>query len=105
MKFKLLIISLFFTHSAIVFAQSIIDPLKYAQKDSWEHSKGDTGDTSGWQGCRVTQARYNQVVILCQGYMKVLVHGGYPANKAFLCQYVFEKRNSNLYFVKYETCN
>jgi hypothetical protein len=81
------------------------NPVQYAEKSSLYYAEGDTGDTRGWEGCDVKQLYPQRVHILCEGTMTVLVHGGHESQKRFVCEYLFERRSTNLFYVKHQLCN
>lgn len=95
---------------AIVFSRgekerSTSNPMRYAEQHSLLYSEGDVGDTSGWEGCLVSELHPQTVRIHCDGAMTVLVHGGHRSKKRFECEYIFERQSEYLFRVQKEICN
>ena len=91
--------------SASAVGQVVPSAMDYAQSVSLRAAEGDSGDTSGWNGCKYqTGSDSRKMVITCEGTRQILVHGGQLFPSRFQCTFEFEPVVGG-YTVKSETCD
>lgn len=90
----------------IAMAQAPVEePMLYAEMVSQSYAEGDSGESSGWQGCWYDNSSKTHPVISCEGHLTTLMHGGHPVQQSFQCQFKFNKSlQERVYNVLVEEC-
>lgn len=87
-------------------AEYTLDPMADATRKGLQHSKGDTNDTSGFEGCSYEEDSPELAPrITCSGSGTILVHGGEEFGFSFVCTHSYYFVNKRLGFrVAEESC-